>query len=234
MTIVKRIGIAFITLILLVILLISSMNWNWARDIAAQQISNLTDRELRINGELNIDWSLKPHISIEQIQFENAAWSMHPNMLELAALDLRIDLIELIKGRLVLPEVILTKPRILLEKSSEGMPNWEIQKDEADPEDRTDFPIIERLRIEDGRLGYLDLTTDTDMVATFATIKGQAGGEEATELKVKGKLNGHPLIIKLNAGPLVVLREANVPYPLALDLQAGKTTVKVEGTLVQP
>ncbi len=234
MVIVKWFAIAFITLALLFLLLISLMNWSWVRDIAAQQISEITGRQLTINGELNVNWSLIPHISVKQIQFENAAWSKHPNMLELAALDLRVDLIELLKGRVVLPEVTFTKPRILLEKSSEGVPNWEIQKDEADPEDRTDFPIIERLRIEDGRLGYLDVSTDTELTATFATIKGQAGGEESTELQAKGKLNGCPLIIQLNAGPLVVLRKENVPYPLALDLQAGKTTIKVEGALVQP
>lgn len=127
MTIIKRIGVALITLILLVLLLISLTNWNWARDFTAQQISDITDRKFSINGELNIDWSLTPHISIEQIQFENAA------------LDLRIDLIELLKGHVVLPEVVLTKPQIILERSAEGETNWDIQTEEADPDDKTNF-----------------------------------------------------------------------------------------------
>ncbi len=234
MTIVKWIGIAFITLILLLGLLISLMNWNWVRDIAAQQISDMTNRKFTINGELDINWSLTPRINIEKIQFENASWSKHPIMFKLAELDLRIDLIELLKGRVVLPEIILINPRILLEKSAKGKPNWEIQTDEADPEDRTNFPIIEHLRIEDGHLGYLDLSTATDILATFATINGQAGGEETTEFQAKGKFNGRPLNLKLNAGPLVTLREAEIPYPLTLDLQAGRNSIKVDGTLVQP
>lgn len=234
MTIVKWIGIVFLTFVLLFILLITLMNWNWARDIAAQQISEQIDRKLTISGDFTINWSLTPHLRVEQIQFENAAWSKHPNMLELAALDLRIDLIELFKGRVVLPEIILTKPHILLEKSLEGKPNWEIQTDEDDPENRTDFPIIERLRIEDGSLGYFDLSTDTSIFARFATIKGQAGDEESTELKAKGKLNGQPLIMNLSAGPLVALRQAEVPYPLTLEAQAGETLVKIEGTFLQP
>ncbi|MBA2483119.1 MAG: AsmA family protein, partial [Nitrosomonas sp.] len=142
--------------------------------------------------------------------------------------------IELLKGRVVLPEIILTKPHILLEKSPEGRPNWEIQTDEADPEDRTDFPIIERLRIEDGRLGYLDLIKDTYIVATFATTKGQSSAEESTQLQAKGKLNGRPLTINLNAGPLVALRQAEIPYPLTLEAQAGETLAKIEGTFMQP
>ncbi len=54
MTIVKWIGIAFITLLLLFVLLISLMNWSWVRDIAAQQISDMTDRKFTINGEINL------------------------------------------------------------------------------------------------------------------------------------------------------------------------------------
>ena len=109
MTIVKWIGIALLTPILLIISLILLMNWNlnWARDIVTQEISELTHRKLTVAGEVHIDWSLVPTIRIEQIQFENAAWSKEPNMLALAALDVRVDLIELFKGRVILPEIIL-------------------------------------------------------------------------------------------------------------------------------
>ncbi|MBA3757137.1 MAG: AsmA family protein [Nitrosomonas sp.] len=231
MTVVKWIGITFLILVFLFVLLISMMNWNWARDLAAQQISDLTHRKLSINGDLTIDWSLTPHIRIEQIQFENAAWSKEPNMLELAAVDLNIDLLELLKGRLIFPEIILTKPHIILEKSSEGEANWEIQ---IDTDEGSESPIIERLRIQEGRLVYRDLSTNTDIYAAFATIESQADGADATELQAEGKLNGRPLTIDLKAGPLVALREAKEPYPMILELQAGETTVKVNGTLTAP
>src|SRR5690606_7306570 len=94
----KWIGITFFIFILLFILLILTMNWNWARDLAAQQLSELVQRKITINGDLAIDWSLTPHIRIEQIQLANAAWSEEPHMLEVAAAGVNIDLIELLKG----------------------------------------------------------------------------------------------------------------------------------------
>lgn len=94
--------------------------------------------------------------------------------------------------------------------------------------------IKQILRINGGQLRYLDLSMDTDIEATIATIKGQADNEDATELQVNGKLNGSPLIIKLNAGPLVALQASKTPHPITLDLHAGKTTIKVDGTLTQP
>ncbi len=234
MAIIKWIGIALLTLVILVVLLLALMSSNWVRDIAAQQISERTGRKLTINGDLSINWSLTPHIRVEQLQFENAAWSKQPNMLELAALDLSIDLIELIHGRVILPEIILTKPNIVLEKSPDGEPNWELRTDKDDTKDRTELPIIERLQIEEGRLAYRDLSENTNIIANFGTTKGQADGEEATKLQAKGKLKGSPLAINLTAGPLVALREAKAPYPLTLGLQAGKTAIKVKGTVTEP
>ncbi len=105
---VKWIAISILaTLSLLAILLLSLKNWNWARGIITQQISDITGRNFNIRGNLNVDLSLTPHIRIEQVQFGNADWSKQPNMVELAALDIRIDLIELFKGRLLFPEIIL-------------------------------------------------------------------------------------------------------------------------------
>lgn len=234
MNTVKWFGISFFAIFFLLVLLISSQNWNWAREIVAQQISDFTERDFTINGNLTVNWSLTPHIRLEQIQFENAAWSKQPNMLELAALDVRIDLIELTKGRILFPEIILTQPHIILQKSPQGEVNWEFTADTGNTESKTDIPLIERLRITDGRLVYQDFSVDTEIITTLATSKETAHEEEFTELYAEGKLKGHPLQINLKAGPLVALREADIPYPLTLSLQTGKTRIKVTGTVMQP
>ncbi|PTN11997.1 AsmA family protein [Nitrosomonas aestuarii] len=235
MTILKWIGITFISFVFLCVMLVSLMNWNWARDMAAQKVSDLTNRKLTIDGDLTIKWSISPHIRIEQIQFENAAWSSQPNMLELAVLELRIELLELIKGRVVFPEIILTKPHIILEKSPEGKPNWTFFSTDEEPpsKDRTEFPIIEHLSIKDGSLVYRDSSAQTAITATLATINEQTD-EETTELEAKGEINGRPVEISLNAGPLIAILQTETPYPLALDLQAGKTTLNISGTITQP
>lgn len=230
----KWIGITFFIFILLFILLILTMNWNWARDLAAQQLSELVQRKITINGDLAIDWSLTPHIRIEQIQLANAAWSEEPHMLEVAAAGVNIDLIELLKGRVIFPEVTLTRPHIILEKSPDGRTaNWEFQVN-TEKDDHSASPIIERLQIQNGHLIYRDLLNDTDIYAIYSTAENQVEDSDATELQARGILNGYSLSIFLNAGPLVALREANKPYPIVLEVQTGETSVKVEGTLTAP
>jgi uncharacterized protein involved in outer membrane biogenesis len=234
MTVVKWLGIVLIIPVLIVVLLISLPNWNWARDLLARQMSELTHREFTIHGDLTIDWSLVPKIRIENIQFENAVWSKQPHMFTLEALDLNIDVMQLLKGYVILPEIVLTKPRIILEKSPDGKGNWELQPDASDKDEDKEFPMVERLRIIEGHLIYQDLSADTHFSASIATIKKQVDAPEATALQAEGKLNGRPLRINLKAGPLVALREAKKPYPMVLELQAGKTVVQVNGTLTQP
>lgn len=234
MKIIKWIGIAVVISMFLFILLLSLKNWNWARDLAAHQISELTHRTLTIDGDLTINWSLVPNIRFEKIKFENAAWGKHPYMFEIEALDISVDLKEILKGRFITPQIILTKPNIILERSTEDKGNWEFQGIEnANDKDRK-FPIIERLRIVDGTLTYGDLTSHTHFSAFFATKIKEEDGSEVTLLQAEGKLRGRPLTINLNAGPLVGLREAKQPYPMVLELHAGKTSVKVKGTLTQP
>lgn len=234
MKIFKWIAIVFVTSMVLFILLISTMNWNWARDLAAHHISVLTHRLLTIDGDLTIKWSLVPNIRFEKIKFENATWGKQPYLFELAALDISIDLKELLKGQLIIPEIILTKPNIILERSSDGKGNWEFEDKENESDKDKEFPIIEHLRIVDGTLAYEDLSSDTHFIAFFATKLEGKEGDEVTLLQAEGKLKGSPLTINLNAGPLVALREAKQPYPMTLELQAGKTAVKVNGTLTQP
>ncbi|WP_292927209.1 AsmA family protein [Nitrosomonas sp.] len=197
-------------------------------------MSELTHRTLTIDGDLTINWSLVPNIRFENIKFENAAWGKHPYMFEIAAIDISVDLKEILKGRFIIPQIILTKPNIILERSTEGKGNWEFQDNENAHNKDREFPIIERVRIVDGTLTYEDLTSHTHFSAFFATKIKEEDGEESTVLQGEGKLRGRPLTINLNAGPLVALRQAKQPYPMVLELHAGKTSVKVNGTLTQP
>ncbi len=235
MAIIKWIGITLISVFCILVLLIILIDWNWARDFVTRQVSEETGRTFTIDGDITVDWSLAPQIRIEKIQLENAAWSNHPYMLDLAALELQIDLTELITGRVVFPRIALNKPQILLEKSPEGKSNWEFKTDAPSDEiERTDFPIIQRLLIADGRVVYRDLMTDTKITAALTTIQGQGGGGETVELKAQGKLEGQPLKIILNADPFSKLQEAESPYFINLAAQTGGATIKFDGALLEP
>jgi hypothetical protein len=80
---------------------------------------------LSINGDLKLDLGWISRVSANQIQFENAGWSKHPQMAEIGNFEAQIDLWQLLtKFRLVLPAVTISQPKIVLEKNARGSANW--------------------------------------------------------------------------------------------------------------
>lgn len=235
MAFIKWIGIVLISLLCIIVLLITLMDWNWVRDSVERQVSEETGRTFNIEGDLTVDWSWTPRVRMERIYFANASWSKQPYMLKLAALEFQIDLYQLILGRVVFPDISLTRPQILLEKSPEGKSNWEFQTDADDEEvGRTDFPIIQQLRIEDGRVVFRELATNTKIIAKLSTIQGQAGSGETVLLEAQGKVDGQPLKINVNADSLNKLQDAEAPYFINLMLEMGGSTIQLDGKLREP
>jgi uncharacterized protein involved in outer membrane biogenesis len=131
----------------------STLDQNKAKKYISAGVSKATGRELSINGDLKLDLGWISRVSASQIEFENAQWSKHPQMVEIGLLDVQIDLWQLLSQfRVVLPTVTISQPKVILEKNAEGAANWQFRAAPAVtepvvPEQRTRFPVIEKLII---------------------------------------------------------------------------------------
>src|SRR5262245_17425429 len=133
-----------------------TLDQNKAKQYIATGVSKATGRQLSINGDLKLDLGWISRLSASQIQFENAKWSKHPQMVEVGLFDVQMDLWQLLsKFRVVLPTVTISQPKVILEKNAEGSANWEFQAayeatEPVVPEKRTEFPVIEKVIIRAG------------------------------------------------------------------------------------
>jgi AsmA family protein len=67
-------------------------------------------------------------------------------MLEIERLEFSFRLLELLRGRVVLAEITLSRPQLLLEKNQDGEGNWKLQTEtETGPAERAEFPKVEIL-----------------------------------------------------------------------------------------
>lgn len=243
LSLLKWLGILLGVLIVAAVIFIAVTDWNWLKNYIASKGSAQTGRQLSIE-EMDVDWSWRPLITLKDIRFENASWSEQPNMVEIQRLQVRIALKELLFNfRTVLPEIILTKPQIILEKSPEGKPNWEFTPDPGaavaaeatTPEERGDIPVIGQLIIDEGRAIYRDPEQDMDITAVIATAKAETeGAERKLEVEGKGRYQGEPFRLTVQAGSLLALRETEKPYPLDVEVSIGNTRATVEGTVTEP
>lgn len=239
----KWLGIGFGFLVVAVGVLIAVWDWNWFRSYADRAGSRASGREFAIDGDIDVDLGWTSRIRLERVRLGNAEWAKDPNMLEIGLLEFTIKLGELIRGRVVLPELYFSEPKLRLERNQDGTGNWEISPASSGgaaveatvPEKRTEFPVIGQLRIEKGTLSYDAPADQIAIEATVDTATGEGGsGAEEVRLDGKGSFAKEPFTLKLRAGSLLSLREGNAPYPVSLDAKIGKTSIQADGSAAEP
>lgn len=212
--------------------------WEWVRQPAVEALSEAIGRKVEI-ARLDGEWSLYPRFVVEDIRVQNAEWAGEEEMLEAERVEVVVDVPELLRGRMVLPEIKLIKPQIRLARQEDGTNNWtfgaEAAADVAAPEERSEMPLIGLLLIEEGKLAYRDRKSQLDLETTISTAVGSGKeGRGAVELEGRGSMRGEPFLLQVTAGSLLALRETDDPYPLVLQVVIGPTRLKLSGTLEEP
>ena len=219
---------------------ISTLDSNKAKRYISTGVSKATGRQLSINGDLDVDLGWISRVRASQIQFENAQWSKRPKMVEVGLVDVQIDLWQLLSEfRLVLPSVTISQPKVILEKNADGSANWEFRAAPAVtepvvPEQRTEFPVIEKLIIKDGTFLFDDQETNNQVELKLTQAEAAGFLEEPVKLKAEGTYQKLPLTLSLDGGSYQNLRNSKEPYPLQINLGMGKVKAKIDGKLSDP
>jgi uncharacterized protein involved in outer membrane biogenesis len=221
------------------VIFLSTLDQHKAKKYISAGVSKATGRQLSINGDLKLDLGWISRVSASQIQFENAQWSKHPQMVEVGLIDVQIDFWQLLSEfRLVLPTVTISQPKVILEKNADGSANWEFSAASAvtEPvrEQRTQFPVIEKLIVKDGTLLFDDQETNNQVELKLTQAEAAGFLDEPVKLKAEGYYQKQPLTLALDGGSYQNLRSAKEPYPLQINLAAGKVKAKIDGNLTNP
>src|SRR3569623_380795 len=223
----KRILIIFTSIVTVLVLAILLFNWNMLRGPIERKVSAATGREMHINGNLDVDLSLHPLIRIQGITLSNAAWSSQPQMLSIDELAFRIDLMKLLRGQVILPEIHLQKPELLLEEAADGRANWQFKSDQADKGGGA-APEIRELDIRDGQLSYKNPQINTDVTVALNTTADGPDQRPGIRLQGHGRYRGEEFRLHGETGGVLALRDTAHPYPIALEASAGQVRAKVQ------
>ncbi len=214
--------------VLLAALFIAIFGWNWLRGPIERMTLDKTGRELVIRGDLSLKfgWPL-PRIHAGAVTFANPAWAREKQMVAVDAVEVAIDLPQLLLRNIVLPEVRLERPVVFLEQGSGGRKNWLLDLNQQDEQARI---RIDRLTLDQGRLGYDDPAQKTSIRSDLSTSYTQPAGAGVT-FTAQGQYKGLPLKAQGNGGPVLGLRDESTPYRLKADLSVGRTGIKADGTI---
>jgi uncharacterized protein involved in outer membrane biogenesis len=200
---------------------------------------DLTGRKTQI-AKVAVEWGWTSNVKLEGIEVANATWGKAPYMFKVDQVDFDIRLWPLLGGNLVLPRLVLRKPEVQVETGDKEQLNWSLDETPVvtgaakalEPDSRFDAPVIGRLEISEGKLGYRDPKRKLELDGTVSTATGKA--EDEAELSLKGKLEGQPLEVRFIGGSVLMLRDTDQPYPLDLGVTFGGTKLKMKGTVQDP
>lgn len=154
-------------------------------------------------------------------------------MVSAEMVEISIDLPQLLRGDVVLPVVHLVKPTVFLEQGSQGKKNWLLDSEQQDENARI---RISQLTLDQGTLGYDDRTAKTHIRSEISSVDILPASpatltSSGVTFKATGQYRGLALQAKGTGGSVLALRDETIPYPLQVDLTAGRTRIQAKGTV---
>lgn len=240
---------AIVVLLLLLLFILSQLDLNQYKDTIETQVSELTGRQLKIEGDLQLDLSLQPSIRIEKISFANAPWGKQAQMLSLELLQLKIELLPLLDNMLVVEQMSLEGVYLSVETNADGKNNWQLEKlaseeleistteDISKPFELPFLPILKQVQFDAIHFYYGDATENIETDVVFNLQFTQSAKGEAIHLSVDGSVNQQAFKLAGETRFLDAVTTKNLAdlgFTFKAEADALGTTLAISGVIERP
>jgi AsmA family protein len=219
------------TFAVVIALLIYCFHWNMLRGFVERRVTSATGRSLHIRGDLEVKLSFTPRITINDVNFDNAAWSQTPTMASLSRAEVVIDLRSLFHHDIAVPLVHLVKPQLLLEKNQEGAANWEFGSDKDKPTDNGRTVRIGDLQIDEGQVTYRSAPDRADVQVSLASMDDENKTNRLLKIEARGKYLDLDTEAHGEVGAISNIADLQRAFPVKLVGHVGKTQLQADGTI---
>ena len=130
--------------LVLLLILIATFNWNRARPWLSERVSQALGRAVAINGDLTVNWHRKhadgwlralvpwPQFTARDVSIGNPAWAKEAQFAHLDALRFDLSPLPLLAQRISLSSVQLVQPTVHLQRDKNGRATWTFTPEHAD------------------------------------------------------------------------------------------------------
>ena len=235
----KWTAIIVAALIATLVIVLSLFDWNAFRPTLAKMITAKTGRPASIDGDLKVHlWSWTPSAEINGLTLGNPDWAERTVMFGAKRITLSVSLPRLLRGQIVIPQIVLQSPQINLERDAKGRASWELGDAKGTPTNQTQepakLPTVRSLIIDDGSLHVVDkirkLTFSGSLVAAD---KGGDQDTSAFKIRSTGSLNAKPFRLDADGGPLLDLTP-DKPYHFSAHLAASDIKLDTDVSVLEP
>jgi len=234
---------ALVVLLLLLLFIISQLDINRYKGIIESEVSELTGRQLKIEGDLQIVYSLQPSLKLEKISFANAPWGRQEQMLSLELLQLKFELLPLLDERLVVNQLLLKGVDLSIETNADGKINWLLDIFTSDAPDSSEpfrlpfLPILQQVQFDAIHIYYVDVVSDIETDVVFGLQLSHSAIDEEVDFSVDGVVNQHAFNVTAETDFLNTVTAKNIAKQgIKLKLKADVLDVRVavDGVIKNP
>lgn len=176
-------------------------------------------------------------VELRGARLDNIPGGSRPAMAELGAATAEVEAVSLLRGPLVIRGLSVDGVRVLLERAADGTGNWKFGPDRPappGPTGRTGFPVPLDARLRDGEVVYRTSSGAALRTRLDEMALGTEGLDRPVRLTGSGAYNDVPVALEGELAPIVVLRDAAVPYGTDLRFTSGDTALRFQGTMTDP
>ena len=213
-------------------------DFNKFKPLIARAVKDATGRELTIAGNIEIDPGIRPTIVVEDVSFQNAAWSARPDLGRVKRLEVQIAVWPLLSGKFDFAHLVLVEPDVIVEFDSTGTSNFSFDT-AGDEQDESKIPppplIFSDIRIEKGLFTYKDAQSDVKFSVGIDHLAAKIPGfDEPLQLDFDGAFDDKPFALRGTVGPIWAWVETGYTMPADFTVSAGGATAHVKGEMRDP
>jgi len=218
---------------------LSSLEFEELRGIAETQVLQMTGRELKVAGPIDLQISLSPAIALDDVSFANAPWGSRPAMVTIKRLELEVALWPLLLGDVRIRRLVLVEPDILLETDRNGRGNWLFGDaptggGEEDASSGAKLPSFSEIAVRDARAVFHDGETGRTVRLHLGDLQARAASSGSPlEISVSGAANETAFKIEGVLGSPDSLA-AGESFPLKLTGEIAGVRLDVDGRIEAP
>ena len=203
-----------VSIMLLAVLVLVSVDLGMFKDRIEVLVTDLLDRELRIDGELHASVGSSIELYAEDVYLANPDWAGDDAFVVADKIDISIDLWSLLRGPIEIERVEVAGVRVNIEKNAEGDASWifpgletAVESDAEEVAPRAGLPaIIYRADINDARVSYDGPEMAEPLLFIADSLRSKIDAD-IFSVELVGSLNGTPLHFVNEISPVENLLE---------------------------
>ena len=233
----KKIGIG--AGILLVFLMAGALivpgfvDWNKYKSQIEMTASDLSGRDVTINGDISLSILPSPSFSAEDVSVSNVEDGEAKNIISLKSVDVNVAFFPLLRSDIQVKKFILVEPIIAIEVDADGRGNWEFgsSTDADNTSSSTTELSFEQFQIENGQISYQNLATNQqELLRTINASVTMDSLQGPFEVQGNARYKNLPVSTEVMLG---VMREGRkVPVNISAGLLDGEVQLKFSGAVL--